>query len=41
MTVNLEVFLCYAREDELLCKELIIYLAGLQRQGFCILALGI
>lgn len=34
MPVNLEVLLCYAREDELLCKELVIYLAGLKRQGF-------
>jgi hypothetical protein len=34
MPVNLEVLLCYAREDELLCKELVIYLSGLQRQGF-------
>ncbi len=34
MAVDLEVFLCYAREDELLCKELVIYLAGLRRQGF-------
>ncbi len=34
MPANLEVFLCYAREDELLCKELVVYLAGLKRQGF-------
>ncbi|HVB73657.1 MAG TPA: toll/interleukin-1 receptor domain-containing protein [Ktedonobacteraceae bacterium] len=34
MPTNLEVFLCYAHEDELLCKELVIYLAGLKRQGF-------
>ena len=34
MPTNLEVFLCYAREDQLLCKELVIYLAGLKRQGF-------
>jgi hypothetical protein len=29
MPANLEVLLCYAHEDELLCKELVVYLAGL------------
>lgn len=29
-----KIFLCYAHEDALLCKELVTYLGGLQRQGF-------
>jgi hypothetical protein len=34
MAFNIEIFLCYAREDELLCKELVTHLGALKRQGF-------
>ncbi len=34
MASNIEIFLCYARRDELLLKELEIYLGALQRQDF-------
>ena len=34
MASNIEIFLCYAHEDELLCKELVTHLGALKRQGF-------
>jgi hypothetical protein len=34
MASDIEIFLCYAQEDELLCKELLIHLGGLKRQNF-------
>jgi len=34
MGFGIELFLCYALEDELLCKELATHLGVLQRQGF-------
>ena len=33
MTSTIEIFICYAHEDELLCKRLLTYLEGLKRQG--------
>lgn len=34
MASTIEIFLCYAHEDELLRRELATYLGGLKRQGF-------
>jgi hypothetical protein len=34
MASNIEIFLCYAHEDELLCKELVMHLGALKRQRF-------
>src|SRR2546430_17332713 len=34
MASNVEIFVSYAHEDELLCKELLRYLGGLKRQGY-------
>ena len=34
MASNIEIFLCYAHEDELLRNELARHLGGLKRQGF-------
>src|SRR5947209_19710949 len=34
MVSSIKIFLCYAHEDEQLCKELAIHLGVLKRQGF-------
>ncbi len=34
MATNIEIFLCYAHEDELLRNELARHLGALKRQGF-------
>lgn len=34
MASNIEIFLCYAHEDELLCNELVMHLGALKRQRF-------